>query len=360
MLHVRYTARDGGTGLKAKALASLRQTLENAAATDALVRIFSVRRDFATEWARLTAVGGQPQSIVIDMQRFPYFLSAETLAIWKVGILVRHSDTTAPAGPTAAMPPGESQAERCAAYVQDALALHPTSRADIRRALGRPDTVIVETEPNRHIFEAIDSLFTIEYSGVTFRLRRAGAALHQEIARRFAENCHGGSGVAEAVVPVTLQDPFVGRRNRPQFSGQHQEGNAELLGRDCRDSHGDGAVTGECQLLVDALLSGLPLQRVLFPALILNPVLMTEGVIGAVQVFEAAVFGGDQQPLAGQSVSLTSVSATGALQTLNAIAGAGGKALFTVTVGTRETEFQAQSGNVGSNAVHVTPVLSPR
>ncbi|MGH8241943.1 MAG: M4 family metallopeptidase [Steroidobacteraceae bacterium] len=94
--------------------------------------------------------------------------------------------------------------------------------------------------------------------------------------------------------------------------------------------------------------------------LILNPVLMTEGVIGAVQVFEVAVFGGNQQPLAGQSVSLKGVSATGALQTLNAIAGTSGKALFTVTVGTRQTEFQAQSGNVGSNAVHVTPVLSPR
>ena len=94
--------------------------------------------------------------------------------------------------------------------------------------------------------------------------------------------------------------------------------------------------------------------------LILNPVLMTEGLIGAAQVYEVNVYGGNQQPLAGQTVSLTSVSATGATQTLTALANLAGKALFTVPVATKATEYRAQSGNVGSNAVHVTPVLRLR
>jgi Zn-dependent metalloprotease/subtilisin-like proprotein convertase family protein len=91
--------------------------------------------------------------------------------------------------------------------------------------------------------------------------------------------------------------------------------------------------------------------------LILNPVLLTEGPAGALQVFEVNVFDGGQQPLAGESVSLTGVSASGATQTLHAIAGISGKALFNVTLSTRTTEYQASSGNVGSNAVRVAPVL---
>jgi ABC-type sulfate/molybdate transport systems ATPase subunit len=91
--------------------------------------------------------------------------------------------------------------------------------------------------------------------------------------------------------------------------------------------------------------------------LILNPVLLTEGPAGALQVFEVNVFDGGQQPLAGESVSLTGVSASGATQTLHAVAGISGKALFNVTLSTRTTEYQASSGNVGSNAVRVAPVL---
>ena len=91
--------------------------------------------------------------------------------------------------------------------------------------------------------------------------------------------------------------------------------------------------------------------------LILNPVLLTEGPAGALQVFEVNVFGSNQQPLAGETVSLTSVSATGATQTLQAIAGVTGKAVFSVTLATKVTEYQAKSGAVGSNAVRVTPVL---
>ena len=92
--------------------------------------------------------------------------------------------------------------------------------------------------------------------------------------------------------------------------------------------------------------------------LILNPVLMTDGLIGALQAFEVSVYGSDQALLAGQNVTLTRVLSTGATQTLNAIAGPGGKALFNVTLATKPAEYKATSGAVGSNAVHVTPVAT--
>jgi bacillolysin len=91
--------------------------------------------------------------------------------------------------------------------------------------------------------------------------------------------------------------------------------------------------------------------------LILDPVLLTDGVIGTLQPFEVRLFGSDQRPLASQSVTLTSVSANGGTQTMTAIANAAGKALFSVPVATKPREYQATSNGVGSNAVHVTPSL---
>jgi hypothetical protein len=117
----------------------------------------------------------------------------------------------------------------------------------------------------------------------------------------------------------------------------------------------------------DASLDGgnLQVDRVAVPAapaqpgastLILNPVLMTEGVLGAVQVFEVSVFGSDQEPLAGQSVSLKGKSATGAVQTLTAVANASGKAVFSLAIAAQAREYEAQSNGVGSNTIRVTPV----
>jgi hypothetical protein len=53
-LHVRYTAREGGTPLRTAAVKSLEQRFEEAAAIGS-VRLFSVRHEFPTEWAKLTS-----------------------------------------------------------------------------------------------------------------------------------------------------------------------------------------------------------------------------------------------------------------------------------------------------------------
>lgn len=114
-----------------------------------------------------------------------------------------------PAG--AELPPGATEAERCAAYVQDGLTLHAANRAEIRRALGAPDTVDVSTEPNRHVLESTDSLLTIVYAGVSFRLRRPGpggelienVTVRDNKYLRFAP----GTGASEAAVLEALGEP---------------------------------------------------------------------------------------------------------------------------------------------------------
>jgi Zn-dependent metalloprotease/subtilisin-like proprotein convertase family protein len=92
--------------------------------------------------------------------------------------------------------------------------------------------------------------------------------------------------------------------------------------------------------------------------LILEPVLLSEGPAGQLQLLQVAAIGNDQEPLPGVNVRLTRVSANGATTTLNAVAGLAGKALFNVPVGTQASEFQAVSGGVASNTVQLQPVTA--
>lgn len=77
---------------------------------------------------------------------------------------------TACAGPPD-LPPGETAAERCVAYVERGLALDSLTRAGLRARLGPATEETVATEPNRHIPDAIDSLFTMQWIGLSVDLR---------------------------------------------------------------------------------------------------------------------------------------------------------------------------------------------
>lgn len=55
ILHLRYTARDGGELLKNKAIAHLKEQID-AAQTIGSVRLFSLRHEFPTEWAKFKSV----------------------------------------------------------------------------------------------------------------------------------------------------------------------------------------------------------------------------------------------------------------------------------------------------------------
>jgi len=96
VLHLRYTARDGGPTLRddasrrvRAAMAAQRQELEEAGDEDRLVRAFSLRHDFSTEWRRLRGGAGTAQTIDIGIDRFPYVVRDQQLALWRVGVYVR-------------------------------------------------------------------------------------------------------------------------------------------------------------------------------------------------------------------------------------------------------------------------------
>jgi len=54
ILHIRYTARDGGQVLRDAALQNLRQRIDVAETIGSVV-LLSARHDFPTEWARFTS-----------------------------------------------------------------------------------------------------------------------------------------------------------------------------------------------------------------------------------------------------------------------------------------------------------------
>jgi hypothetical protein len=75
VLHIRYTAREGGDGLRSLALANLKTKIQGAT-TVGSVRLFSMRHEFPTEWARFkSAASGTPASLSFNLwpQHFPFW-----------------------------------------------------------------------------------------------------------------------------------------------------------------------------------------------------------------------------------------------------------------------------------------------
>ncbi|MEO8677784.1 MAG: neuraminidase-like domain-containing protein [Vicinamibacterales bacterium] len=82
VLHIRYTARDGGAALRKAAADYLKAQIDAAAAAGCL-RLFSARHDFPTEWARFKAAApaaGQRAELTLPMR-------SEHYPFWSVGRL---------------------------------------------------------------------------------------------------------------------------------------------------------------------------------------------------------------------------------------------------------------------------------
>jgi len=95
ILHVRYTARDGGGELKqacASELTAALNAIENESADKGLMRLFSVRQEFPNEWRRLVSPAATPanpgQQLAITKSRFPYLLQRGDLEITRVDLMV--------------------------------------------------------------------------------------------------------------------------------------------------------------------------------------------------------------------------------------------------------------------------------
>lgn len=91
--------------------------------------------------------------------------------------------------------------------------------------------------------------------------------------------------------------------------------------------------------------------------MILDPLLLTKGIAGELQVFEVTVFDQNQESLAEAEVTLTRVATDGSTETLLATTDLTGVATFTVVNLDQVAEYLAESGNAESNAIEVSPVL---
>ncbi|WP_432825049.1 neuraminidase-like domain-containing protein [Dactylosporangium sp. CA-092794] len=140
ILHVRYTARDGGESLGTAATEALRSLLGSAALTGGLVRTISLRRQVPSVWHRLTTSPGTPQEIGIDRSEFPFALRAADLRVWKVACFVQ-----ARSGP-AALTVEAPQPDAAGVAVLTPLALDADPETDID-GLTRYDATVATPIP---------------------------------------------------------------------------------------------------------------------------------------------------------------------------------------------------------------------
>lgn len=104
VLHIRYTAREGGDVLKASAVSNL-QTLINKAQTVGSVCLFSVRHDFPSQWAKFQSATIAGATLTAELQ---LGFVAEHYPFWSQGIL--GSKSIKDIEFFAEMPPGDKTA----------------------------------------------------------------------------------------------------------------------------------------------------------------------------------------------------------------------------------------------------------
>jgi hypothetical protein len=95
VLHVRYTARSGGSPLKERVAAELRDAVNDLARTEGqgLARLFRLRHEFPTEWHRFLnpAAAGGNNSITakLDSERFPFSVRSKPLTVKRMQIVAK-------------------------------------------------------------------------------------------------------------------------------------------------------------------------------------------------------------------------------------------------------------------------------
>jgi hypothetical protein len=97
ILHIRYTAREGGELLRLAALKNVKGLIKNAEAPGT-IRLFSLRHDFPTEWAKF--MGQQPAaneryalSLTLGEEHYPYWSRGRLDTVERVDLL---AETDAP------------------------------------------------------------------------------------------------------------------------------------------------------------------------------------------------------------------------------------------------------------------------
>jgi len=138
ILHVRYTARDGGAQLGALATKELSQALSDAS-TSTLTLLFSLRHDFPTEWAAFVG-GTQDLAIPIRKSFFPYLAQSGPVTI--DGLVLHAPGKNGLAQLTVAVPDGLSDVIN-GATESATLTLHPDGKV-LTRAANAPAFLVVQ------------------------------------------------------------------------------------------------------------------------------------------------------------------------------------------------------------------------
>jgi hypothetical protein len=98
VLHVRYTAREGGSQLRGAAEQELQTALNDFIRVEGqrgLAQMFSLRHEFSTEWSRfLNAPADAVQSLTmaVTKERFPLLFQGKSIKITKMEVYVKVKD----------------------------------------------------------------------------------------------------------------------------------------------------------------------------------------------------------------------------------------------------------------------------
>jgi hypothetical protein len=100
VLHIRYTAREGGEELRRKAVANLVTLIDDAQAAGS-VRLFSVRHEFPDQWAKFRSQTPGPDqraalTLNLRAEDYPFWSQGVTKSLKSVHILARSSKDSVP------------------------------------------------------------------------------------------------------------------------------------------------------------------------------------------------------------------------------------------------------------------------
>jgi hypothetical protein len=102
VLHVRYTAREGGESLKQQAVAELQKGVDKILLKESgkgLSRLFSVRHEFPNEWQRFlhpaTPTPHHELNLDLGPERFPFLFRDRKIQINNVELLLKRTDADA-------------------------------------------------------------------------------------------------------------------------------------------------------------------------------------------------------------------------------------------------------------------------
>jgi hypothetical protein len=100
VLHIRYTARDGGAPFAGTVISSAKRQLNSMALAESrkgLYRMFSARHDYGSNWARFLNPGaGNDQVLTFDTapERFPFLTGTMRVKVSGIDVLAKTTDAS--------------------------------------------------------------------------------------------------------------------------------------------------------------------------------------------------------------------------------------------------------------------------